>query len=317
MQVLSRASHGFRKLEACAPGARTVAFVETPEPRRLKLERIDHPLASQRVKGEGGLDVGVVGGRTRIRKLYQQGAAKIRLPEKLECPLEAVLINTAGGMTGGDRLEWSFGIGAGASAVFTTQACEKAYRSSYGEAQIRTRIQVAAGGHLAWLPQETIVYDQSALDRRLDIDLASGATALVVDSVIFGRRAMGEIVRSARFRDAWRVRLDGRMLHAENMAFSGDVAAALGRSAVAGGATAVATVLFVSPASADHLDAVRALLDDDGSASAWTISGEEGAGNGKLLARLVAKDGYDLRRRLVPVLELLNGRASLPKVWSL
>jgi urease accessory protein len=282
----------------------------------LKLERIDHPLATQRVKGEGGLDVGMVDGRTRIRNLYQQGAAKIRLPEKVEGPLEAVLINTAGGMTGDDRLDWSFGIGPGAAAVFTIQACEKAYRSSHGEARIRTRIDVAAGGHLAWLPQETILYDQSILDRRLDIDLAPNATALVVESVIFGRRAMGEIVRTARYRDAWRVRMDGRMLHAENFAISGDVAAALGRAAIGGGASAVATVLFVSPDAGDHLDAVRALLGDQGSASVWTLAGERHSENGKLLARMVAKDGYDLRRRLVPVLELLNGRASLPKVWS-
>jgi urease accessory protein len=283
----------------------------------VKLERIDHPLATQRVKGEGGLEVGLVDGRTRIRKLYQQGAAKIRLPEKIEDPLEAVLINTAGGMTGGDRLDWSFGIGAGASAVFTTQACEKAYRSNNGEARICTRIEVAAGGHLAWLPQETILYDQCALSRRLDIDLTRGATALVVESVIFGRRAMGEIVRSARFRDAWRVRLDGRLMHAENMAFSGDVATTLGRAAIAGGATAVATVLLVSPDAPGQLDAVREILGADGAASIWTMTGDHDAQNGKLLARLVAKDGYDLRRRLVPVLELLNGRASLPKVWSL
>lgn len=283
----------------------------------VKLERIDHLLATQRVKGEGGLDVGMVGGRTRIRRLHQQGAAKIRLPEKFEGPLEAVLINTAGGMTGGDTLDWSFGVGARASAVFTTQACEKAYRSNHGEAHIRTRIEVAAGGHLAWLPQETILYDQSALDRRLNIDLVSGATALVVESAIFGRRAMGETVRSARYRDAWRIRMDGRMLHVENMAVSGDVAAKLGRAAVAGGATAVSTVLFVAPDAPGHLDAVRNLLGDSGGVSAWTMAGDHDARNGKLLARLVAKDGYDLRRRLVPVLELLNGRASLPKVWSL
>lgn len=283
----------------------------------MKLERIDHPLATQRVKGEGGLDVGIIDGRTRIRRLYQQGAAKIRLPEKFDGPLEAVLINTAGGMTGGDRLDWSFGIGPGASAVFTTQACEKAYRSSHDNARIHTRIDVAAGGHLAWLPQETIVYDQSALERRLDIDLATGATALVVESTIFGRRAMGETVRTARYRDAWRIRMDGRMLHAENFATSGDVATALGRAAIAGGAAAVATVLLVSRDAGDYLDAARNLLGDSGGASAWTTAGDHDAQNGKLLARLVAKDGYDLRRRLVPVLELLNGRATLPKVWSL
>ena len=72
----------------------------------MKLERIEHPLASQRVTGEGALDVRLGVGRTRVERLYQQGAAKIRLPRSEADPLEAVLINTAGGLTGGDRIAW-------------------------------------------------------------------------------------------------------------------------------------------------------------------------------------------------------------------
>jgi len=280
----------------------------------LKLERIDHPLANQRVRGMAALDVTLAGGRTRVARLYQEGAAKIRLPHRDGDPLEAILINTAGGMTGGDRLDWSFGIGAGAAAIFTTQACEKAYRSSYGQAEIRTVVNVASGGHVAWLPQETILYDLCALDRRLDIELAVGATALICEAAIFGRGRMGETIGSGRTRDAWRIRRDGRLVHAENLAFSGNIAASLARNAVARKGAAIATVLLVSPDAGTHLDAMRELIGDSGGASAWST--RDGA-DGKLLARLVAKDGYELRRRLVPVLELLNGQAALPKVWSL
>ncbi|MDP3897197.1 MAG: urease accessory protein UreD [Mesorhizobium sp.] len=283
----------------------------------MKLERIDHPLATQRVKGEGRLAVGLVEGRTRIRELYQQGAAKIRLPEKTTGPLEAVLINTAGGMTGGDRLDWTFSIGAGSAAVFTTQACEKIYRSSHGGAEVRTRISVGSGGRLAWLPQETILYDRSVLDRRLDIDLDADATALIAEATLFGRRSMGETVVSSRYRDAWRVRRGGRLVHAEAIAFTGEVAAKLETAAVAGGATAMATVLLIAPDAEMHLDAVRRLIGAAGAASAWSVSRGNRGGTGKLLARLLAQDGYQLRQRLVPILELLNGRASLPKVWSL
>lgn len=282
----------------------------------MKFERIDHPLASQRVDGAGGLDVGLVDGRTRIRDLYQRGAAKIRLPQVAAGPLEAVLINTAGGMTAGDRLDWSFGVGADAAVALTTQACEKAYRADGGVARIRTSARVANGGHFAWLPQETILYDRCALERRLEVDLADGATALIVESVIFGRRAMGETVRDARFADTWRIRAGGRLIHAENVAFAGDVAAGLGRAAVLGGATALASVLLVSPDAEARLDEVRAVLGPEGAASAWSLRGPGGATSGKLLARLVANDGYDLRQRLVPLLALLNGRAGLPKVWS-
>jgi urease accessory protein len=280
----------------------------------LRFERIDHPLASQRVDGSGRLAAALVDGRSRVADLYQRGAGKIRLPAAQADALEAVLINTAGGMTGGDRLDWTVDVGAGASAALTTQACEKAYRSSTGTARIRTRASVAPGGRLAWLPQETILYDGSSLERTLDVDLAEAASALVVESVIFGRRAMGETVRRAHFRDSWRIRVGHRLVHADALAFSGEVAASLPRRAVADGATAFATVLLVGPEAERRLDHARSILGEDGGASAWQVGGDMRCG--KLLARLVAKDGYDLRRRLIPLLALLNDEAALPRVWS-
>lgn len=282
----------------------------------MRFERIDHPLASQRVDGSGRLGVALVGGRSRIADLYQRGAGKIRLPAANGVSLEAVLINTAGGMTGGDRLEWTVDVGADASAALTTQACEKAYRSTTGTARIRTRATVGTGGRLAWLPQETIIYDGSALERTLDVDLADGASALIVESVIFGRRAMGETVRRAHFRDTWRIRREGRLVHADALAFSGDATTSLPRAAVADGATAFATVLLVAPDAERHIEAARAILAIDGGASVWRIGGDD-APCGKLLARLVAKDGYDLRQRLIPLLALLNDEAALPRVWSI
>ncbi|MFH1794762.1 MAG: urease accessory protein UreD [Pseudomonadota bacterium] len=273
-------------------------------------------LAMQRVQAVGRLAVASRDGRTRVQRLFQQGAAKIRMPVISSDPFEAILINTAGGMTGGDRLDWEFEVGPGAAAALTTQACEKAYRAESGVARIRTVARVAEGGHLAWLPQETILYDRSALERRLDVDLAPGATALIVESVIFGRRAMGETVASARFRDVWRIRVGGRIAHADTVAFDGDVAAWFSRAAVTGGATAIATVLLIAPDAEQRLEAVRAIVGPLGGASFWTLRGDKGVMNGKLLARLVANDGYDLRQRLVPLLGLLNGQAGLPKVWS-
>ena len=74
----------------------------------------------------------------------------------------------------------------------------------------------------------------------------------------------------------------------------------------------MATVLLVGDEAERHLDAARDIAGSDGGVSFWPV-----AGTGKLLARLVAGDGYALRRRLVPLVELLNGRAGLPKLWSL
>jgi urease accessory protein len=269
-------------------------------------------LSAQRVDARARLAVHRAEGLTRVGRLYQDGAAKIRMPEVSADPLEAILINTAGGLTGGDRVAWEIEAGPGASVAVTTQACEKLYRSRSGEARADVKLSASERARIAWLPQETIVYDRSCFSRRLEVDLAKGAEALIVEATLFGRRAMGETVSQAMFSDRWRVRQGGRLVHAEAFSVGPDLAATLARPAVANGAVAVATVLLVSPDAETLVPQAREIIGEEGGASFWTVTG-----TGKLLARLVAGDGYGLRKRLAPLVRLLNGQAGLPKVWSL
>lgn len=268
-------------------------------------------LAPQRAQGQGSILVEQRHGRSRIARLFQEGCAKIRMPRVMRDPFEAILINTAGGLTGGDRLNWTVQANEGTSAVITTQACERIYKSPESAAVVETRLSAGKGTDLAWLPQETILFDRSALSRRLDVDMDGSATVLLVEAVVFGRQAMGEIVTETRFHDRWRVRVEGRPIHAEDFRLGPDFAAQLGRAAIAGGQRALATVLLVSPEAGRHLDATRAIVGEDGAVSNWQVSGVE-----KLLARLHAPDSYTLRKRLAPLLRLLNGQP-LPKVWSI
>ena len=269
-------------------------------------------ISSQRVAATGRIEVEQRAGRSRLSGLFQEGAAKIRLPDTGSDPLEAVLINMAGGLTGGDRIAWEATVGANARASLTTQACEKVYRALAGRAEVDVRLSVGSGGFLGWLPQETIVFDRAAFSRRLDVELAADAEALIVEATIFGRSAMGERARNGTFHDRWRIRREGRLIHAEDFAVGPDIEATLSRPASAGGRIAFATLLLVSERGEQMLDAVRKIVGDDGGASFWTV-GE----TGKLLARLYAEDGYTLRKRLMPLVALLNGQAGLPRLWSL
>jgi urease accessory protein len=269
-------------------------------------------LKSQRVSARGAISVRFRDGRTRLENLAQEGAGKIRMPRSDADPLEAILINTAGGLTGGDRLAWSAEVGPDASVVIATQASEKVYRASSGHAEVAVRLSVGKGGRIAWLPQETIMFDRAAFSRRLDVELAAGATALIAEATVFGRAAMGESVERGMFRDRWRVSCAGRLLHAEDFAVGPDVGAALSGRAALGGSAAMATVLVVGEDAGSLQDRVREIVGEEGGASAWSVGG-----TGKLLARLHDGNGYGLRKRLVPLLGLLNGRAGLPKCWSL
>ncbi len=268
-------------------------------------------LVAQRVSAQGRLSVKFLNGRTRLDRLFEEGAARLRLPRRRSDPLEAVLINTAGGLTGGDRIDWQFEVGQSCRTVMTTQACEKIYRAADGVATVRTRIEIADNGRASWLPQETIVYNKGRLERRLDVELAERAEVLIVEPIVFGRLAMGEQVTDVTLHDRWRIRRAGRLIHAEDFRLGPNAAAQLDKPSVAGGGIAMATILLVADGAERQLEAVRGLIGPGDGASAWQVGQ-----SGKLLARLVAKDSYELRNRMVPLLELLNGEAELPRIWS-
>ncbi|MDB5447547.1 MAG: ureD, partial [Phenylobacterium sp.] len=243
-----------------------------------------------------------------LDRLYQDGCAKIRLPRDAAAHgLEAVLINTAGGLTGGDRLAWRVEAGAGAALTLTTQACERIYRASADRAEVAVRLVAEAGARIDWLPQETILFDRAALARTFDVDLAAGARLLAVEAVVLGRTAMGERVCSGLLRDRWRVRRDGRLVFADDLRFEGDIAALTARAPVLSGACAFASLVLVAQDAERDLERVRAALGPCGGASAF---------EGKLFARVVAREGLALRRALVPAIEALRGEA-LPRVWRL
>ncbi|HUF55551.1 MAG TPA: urease accessory protein UreD [Thermohalobaculum sp.] len=243
--------------------------------------------------------------------LRQQGSAKIFLPGVPGDALEAVLLNTAGGITGGDRFRWSADAAAGARLVITTQAAERAYRAQDSElASVETRLEIAAGARIDWLPQETILFDRSALSRRIEVDMEPDATLVLAESVVLGRRAMGERVRSCRFSDQWRIRRGGRLVHADALRIWGETAG-LAAPAALGGATAFASIVMVAPDVADRLDPVRRLLAD-----APGVEAGASAFDGCLVLRMLAEDGYALRPALLRLLTCLCGRP-LPRVWSI
>jgi len=280
-------------------------------PSSLQREGDTPGIRLQRTSGRLRLDiVADADGRSRLHTLLQEGAFKARLPAVpgQDRP-QVVLINTAGGLTGGDVLSARIGIGGGAVADITTQASEKIYRSTGDEVRVDTVLEVAGGGMAHWLPEETILFDGARLKRSLTVNLADGARLLACESMVFGRTARGERVHDGLFQDRWRVRRGGRLVFADAVRFENPIHAALERKAVADGGVAVATLLYVADDGAARVDAVRAVLaghDCDAGASAY---------DGLLVCRLVACTGAVLRQALVPVLESLRDGRALPRPW--
>ena len=264
----------------------------------------DNVFAANRSAGRIALSVAAQSGVTRRRQVYEDGPLRVRFPNASGPALEAMIVNTAGGIAGGDRHDLDIGVGEGATLGVTTAAAEKVYRALGPGAEITVKLAVGAGARLSWLPQEAILFDRARLMRRIEVELAPDATLLMAEAVVFGRSAMGEAVAEGAFTDRWRVRRDGRLLFAETVRLDGAIARMLAEPAVAGGGVAIATVLAV-PGDLAMAERVRA----------QTFCGEVGISswNGLAVARLCAKDDAGLRRDLTAVITALGG--TLPRLW--
>ncbi|MBQ8105475.1 MAG: urease accessory protein UreD [Afipia sp.] len=268
---------------------------------------VSETFAANRAVGAVKFDVHLKDGATRRRQLHEEGSLRVRFPSPEQQGLSAVFVNTAGGVAGGDRFDIDIAAGDGAHLTVTTAAAEKVYRSHGPEAQVNIALRAAADARLCWLPQETIVFDQARVLRRIDIDLAQSASLLLCEIVVFGRAAMGEIMAHGSFTDRWRMRIGGKLAFAETIRLEGDIAAKLARRAVANGGVAVGTALIV-PGDESLAARTREVSDAFGAeagVSAW---------NGFAMARFCAQDAARLRADMMKVLERVSP-SGLPRLW--
>jgi urease accessory protein len=278
------------------------------------------PLLPAYVRAAGGvrLRFGRVGAQTHRLDVAESGGYRARFPTTFDATSEAVLINTGGGMAGGDAMRVGIDVGPGSDAIVTTQAAEKIYRSQGANTRIETTLSVAAGASLAWLPQESILFSGARLARSLTIDLAADASLVASEAVFFGRSAMGETMLRGALRDRWRIRREGRLVFADDLRLEGAISETLARQAVGAGACAAATIIVAGPdlqdrlQQEDRLEQARACGDE---ASAGTVEIGAGIVADLLVIRLLSPDAQALRRVLVTLLGHLTGRA-LPRTWS-
>lgn len=263
--------------------------------------------AANRAQGAVRFDVRCEDGVTRRGVLHESGSLRVRFPSPEDDGLSAVFVNTAGGIAGGDRFDVAISAAEGARLTVTTAAAEKVYRATAAPARLEISLKAESGARLAWLPQETILFDRARICRHIDIDLAETSSLLLCEIVVFGRTAMGERMQHGEFVDHWRLRRGGRLVFAETVRLDGDIGDKLARRAVAGGGAAVATALIV-PGDEALVERIREAADGFGGEvgiSAW---------NGFAMARFCAQDAARLRADMITVL----GRASpaaLPRLW--
>jgi urease accessory protein len=264
----------------------------------------------QRARGTLNISaVSAAGDQSRLKDLRQQGSYRAIFPRPIKGTIEAVIINTAGGITGGDKFATKVTAYDHAKVSVTTQAAERIYRAPNATAgSMQTRLEVKPNAQLYWLPQETILFEGSRLRRRLEVDVAQGAKFLMVEPLVFGREASGESLQSCSLDDSVCITCDEKPVYVDRIKLNGDIAATLKRPAVANGARAMASIVLVDPTAKALLDGVRALLPSFGGASLLA--------DNILVIRLLCSDSFALRTALLPILTHLTQNA-VPKNWRL
>lgn len=209
-----------------------------------------------------------------------------------------------------------FNAGEGTASCVTTQACEKFYKSAGGAADVRISLNIAEGAHLFWLPQESILFRGARVQREIDVYLAGGDSRLtMLEAVLLGRRSAKERFDEGMFKDHWRVFVNGDLAHAEALFLKPGQDQNLTTAARCGEYCALATALVVAPGAGDRIDALRGALSNDSlglsGVSAWRVGETE-----KLVIRMMAKDGYQLRKQLAPIIPMLTEGRTAPRIWA-
>lgn len=248
------------------------------------------------------------GGRTSLARIFEAGSLRLRHPRGGGC--EAVLVNTAGGVVGGDHLDLDVALEPGADLTLTSAAAEKIYRSEGPLTRIASRLTLAPTSRAVFVPQETILFEGVRVHRSLEVDLADGATLATADILVFGRTECGARAMSGSFRDSVRLRRAGRLVFADETRLEGAIGAALARPAVGRGATALALILLAESGAAARLDAVRAAIDD-----ADAVEGGASLKDGIIIARLLANSSERLRWAVAHVLAV-GGAINVPRTWN-
>jgi urease accessory protein len=265
--------------------------------------------ASIRASGALNLVVAHTGAGSAAEDIAESGPLRVRFPRIREDRLEAILINTAGGIVGGDKLEYRIETGEDASLAITSQAAEKIYRSNGLTARVSVSLKAEQGSELFWLPQETILFDRARVEREIAAEVSPDASLAICEAVVFGRDAMGEKVARGLLRDRWHIRRGGKLVFADALTLEDDVKATLNRHAAMNGRIAMATMVCVSNDAMSKLDAVREALQGEG------IEAGASAFDGILVARILAEDSISIRAAVLSALEAAG--TPPPRAYSL
>jgi urease accessory protein len=227
------------------------------------------------------------------------------------------LLHPPGGVVPGDQLDFDVGVGTGAGALVTTPAASKIYRSDGRRAAQRSRLSVASGAALEWLPQETIVFDGARVDLETTVLLDEGAVFVGWEVQCLGRPAIAERFTTGQCRSRLEIVRAGLPLFVERAVYDGGSDVLRGGYGLAG-QCAFGTMVAVAREPA-ALDVVRAVLPEPSAGE--LLSATRLGGGDVLCCRYLGSSASRGRQRFNQIWSalrphLLGRAATYPRIWA-
>ena len=261
----------------------------------------------------------VEAGRTKLASRNHYGPLVVQkplYPEGSEV-CHTILLHPPGGIAGGDTLEIQINLEPASSVLVTSPGAGKWYRSAGHSAEQRLRFNIAEGGILEWLPQETILFDGAIARMDMDVMLESGAMFIGWEILCLGRSASGERFHTGRLHQTVRIHKDGKPIWGEYGHLRGGDPLLTSPAGLAGCSVTGTMLLAGKDISPDVLEACRAVEVD---AAGGVYCGVTVLPN-LLVARYLGHKSESARRYFTSLWQMLRpvvaGRpAVLPRIWQ-
>jgi urease accessory protein len=235
----------------------------------------------------------------------------VKAPLKVQRPFypegqeicHTVILHTAGGIVGGDRLLQKIHLQENTRALITTAAATKIYRSNGRRSQQEVVIKIDAAAHLEWLPHETIVFDGAIYQQQMRIELAPGATCLLWEINRFGRTARGEKFVSGEWRSRLEIWQEGKPLWIDRQWLPGNEEIFNAPNGLAGKAIAGSLIWLGKPISEEIISRARDLWQERAGKGQIGVTSTQGNG---LLCRYRGNSTSEVKNWFVDIWQLLR-----------
>ncbi len=259
----------------------------------------------QRSKGTLDLELS----NNEIKKLFQSGSSKVLIPNSYNESKELVLINTSGGITCNDSFYTKINLN-NSNASISTQAAEKIYAGIGDPATIDININIK-NANLYWLPKELILFDNSKLDRKININLSGKSNLIFCETSIFGRKAMSEKIENISFSDHWKISINSSLKHFEAINIKGSIKDNYKNNYTFADQSSLSTILIFGE--------IIHQLETELSRIIKNIQNhycEMTKFDDKIIIRSLAGDNYDLKKTVNYIIKNII-HDKLPKSWDL